>query len=460
MATRRRRPSTSRNRTDGPDLEAMVVTLAGIFDCTVCWERVIPPIFQCKAGHILCTRCKDRMNRCPACRSVLGEDRNFALERVAEILGFPCKYRNWGCRRIILNPERRAHEKSCAFRICPCPVLDPGCWWEGICRDIPTHLSERHPDIGGGDLPVLTMFLVGWHLPRKCSWVAQLAWRNHRFLGQAIKEESKEGRSYHFIYLLLRYVGPKGEARRFHGRIELAGRDQKYTFEDTPRWVVGDLPSIMQHGNCMIVISWVAEALADDQALSVTMSVRPIDGEEGNIPGEPRGEEENGPVEERNTVDDARFTESGSRAHREEEPLGNRGDWDETNLDWGRTGCLKRIIRKAESLRARGQPTSVLLPVGEPIPEEVRAELRALNWFGTRREGRDSGFRPQSLEPSRTQSEERSLQSSLGMGRGLHLSDLSRSRRRVSHRQPVGGALRDIRRNRDPSGDRVTYYSG
>ncbi|XP_023227895.1 E3 ubiquitin-protein ligase SIAH1-like isoform X2 [Centruroides sculpturatus] len=445
MATRRQRPSTSRNRTDGPDLEAMVDALASIFDCTVCWERVIPPIFQCAAGHILCARCKNRTNRCPSCRGVLGQDRNLALERVAEILGFPCKYRNWGCRRIVRNTERRTHERSCAFRTCPCPVLDPKCWWEGICRDIPTHLSERHPDIGGGDLPVLTMFLVGWHLPRKCSWVAQLAWGNHRFLGQAIKEESEEGRSYHFIYLLLRYLGPKGEARRFRGRIELAGRNQTYTFEDTPRWVVGDLPSIMQHGDCMIVISWVAEALADDQALSVTMSVQPIDGEEWNIPGRPRGEEENDSVEETSDADDAQSTESGSPAqlpHREEEPLGNGGDLAETNLEWGRTGCLKRIIRRAASLRARGQPTSVLLPVGEPIPEEVRAELRALNLFGTRRGGRDPGYRHQSLEPPRTQSEERNLQSSLGMGRGLHLSGSQRT---------VGAALRDIRQNQVPN---------
>ena len=93
--------------------------LASLFECPVCFDYVLPPIlqvslvdnndsaemvfimrsalFQCHAGHLVCSSCRPKLTCCPTCRGQLGGNiRNLAMEKVASTVMFPCKYQQSG----------------------------------------------------------------------------------------------------------------------------------------------------------------------------------------------------------------------------------------------------------------------------------------------------------------------------------------------------------------------------
>ena len=43
-----------------------------LLECPVCLESVQPPVWQCCHGHLLCSGCRTRSDRCPLCRVPLG----------------------------------------------------------------------------------------------------------------------------------------------------------------------------------------------------------------------------------------------------------------------------------------------------------------------------------------------------------------------------------------------------
>ena len=54
---------------DGPK-EAKAVSLPSIPECTVCLEELTPPlrINHCRNGHLICSPCRDKVDRCTVCR--------------------------------------------------------------------------------------------------------------------------------------------------------------------------------------------------------------------------------------------------------------------------------------------------------------------------------------------------------------------------------------------------------
>lgn len=58
-------PSTSNNAAETEDLTSL-------FECPVCFEYVLPPIYQCESGHLVCTECRPKLGNCPTCRGGLG----------------------------------------------------------------------------------------------------------------------------------------------------------------------------------------------------------------------------------------------------------------------------------------------------------------------------------------------------------------------------------------------------
>ena len=95
--------------------------LAVLFECPVCFDYVLPPIYQCDSGHLICTICRPKLTCCPSCRGPLGSVRNLAMEKVAETVKFPCKYASSGCTLRMLHNEKRSHEEICEYRPYSCP---------------------------------------------------------------------------------------------------------------------------------------------------------------------------------------------------------------------------------------------------------------------------------------------------------------------------------------------------
>ena len=116
-------------------------------ECPVCMEIILPPIFQCDAGHLICEACKSRLTlpkKCLECRTKLGDTRNRVLEKLAEHLDIPCPHRRNGCEEIIkYGTARDSHAKRCEFRDVPCPNCD----WSGSFSAFHSHkcTCDFHP---------------------------------------------------------------------------------------------------------------------------------------------------------------------------------------------------------------------------------------------------------------------------------------------------------------------------
>ena len=62
-------------------------TIEGHLECPVCLN--VPetgPVFQCNNGHLICCKCREKLNTCPVCRIPLGYSRNLTSERMIALL--------------------------------------------------------------------------------------------------------------------------------------------------------------------------------------------------------------------------------------------------------------------------------------------------------------------------------------------------------------------------------------
>lgn len=68
--------------------------IGNLFECPICFEDMLPPIYQCSRGHLICSSCRTKVCRCPSCReSLVDKVCNLALAQLAErIVNSKCKY--------------------------------------------------------------------------------------------------------------------------------------------------------------------------------------------------------------------------------------------------------------------------------------------------------------------------------------------------------------------------------
>ena len=127
MPPKRKAPKTKKRK--GPEGDASI-TSAEVLDairCPVCREVALPPINQCRNGHVLCKDCldqlKDRREPCPTCRVPLQHYsviRCLALEHVASSLSVECPHD--GCSAVCKYNEVSDHIRECPFK--PFPRAD------------------------------------------------------------------------------------------------------------------------------------------------------------------------------------------------------------------------------------------------------------------------------------------------------------------------------------------------
>ncbi|CAL8097889.1 unnamed protein product [Orchesella dallaii] len=95
--------------------------------CPICFQVPEENIYQCFAGHIICHLCilKVHEGLCPQCRIPYGSTkiRSLILEQILDTQQFNCKFKNFGCERILLRKEVTKHGKFCFYN----PNLVPLC---------------------------------------------------------------------------------------------------------------------------------------------------------------------------------------------------------------------------------------------------------------------------------------------------------------------------------------------
>ncbi|XP_051219949.1 E3 ubiquitin-protein ligase SINA-like 2 [Lolium perenne] len=115
-----------------------------LFTCKCCRRMLSSPVFQCPFGHLTCSRCDGefRDNRCGSCGAADGYGRNRAVEEFLARICFSCRNKEHGCTALLVHHEMPAHEESCLYEPCFCPI--PRCGFAGRSYALKAHLIGRH----------------------------------------------------------------------------------------------------------------------------------------------------------------------------------------------------------------------------------------------------------------------------------------------------------------------------
>ncbi|CAO2193420.1 unnamed protein product [Urochloa humidicola] len=123
--------------------EILIKMDSRLLDCTICFNPLQPPIYQCEGGHAVCFQCRGKLrNTCPTCYRGIGFCRCFAREQVVNAAKVPCSNANYGCKQFIIYYQKKKHDKTCLHAPCFCP--EDGCSFKGSAGLLLDHFVTEH----------------------------------------------------------------------------------------------------------------------------------------------------------------------------------------------------------------------------------------------------------------------------------------------------------------------------
>ncbi|XP_059048344.1 uncharacterized protein LOC131843673 [Achroia grisella] len=186
--------------------------LLRLLECPVCMDWMEAPIAQCRRGHLICTRCRERLTFCPVCRTTFSSVRNRAMEGVADLLRYPCRH---GCGREVRIRRRARHEASCPARKYACPA--------SLCAaraplphgELAHHFQNKHRDIL--KIGRKHEFSMKVNLEHHDSWLIMAL---HEYFHLRVDVDV---RSWGVI-IYVAYIGPQCKAKNFTYEITINGQ--------------------------------------------------------------------------------------------------------------------------------------------------------------------------------------------------------------------------------------------
>uniref|UniRef100_A0A0D9UW99 SIAH-type domain-containing protein n=1 Tax=Leersia perrieri TaxID=77586 RepID=A0A0D9UW99_9ORYZ len=112
-------------------------------NCTICYNPLHPPVFQCLAYHV--QHCHGKLldrSRCHMCNMNSGYSRCFAVEKILDSIKVPCRNAAYGCAAKTAYHDGDAHAAACLHAPCFCP--EPGCGFAGAGAALGSHLAASH----------------------------------------------------------------------------------------------------------------------------------------------------------------------------------------------------------------------------------------------------------------------------------------------------------------------------
>jgi len=278
-------PSTS-DMIMGPPIDAPPVSmtlmplnneLQNLFECPVCIEISLPPIYQCPAGHIVCKECKGKVRGiCPQCRMPLGNIRNRAMEQLASTISFPCKYKANGCPEVHDYKSKVIHEENCEYRpyMCPCP----GASCRKPCQtlmDVLNHLQTAHKSITTLQGEDIVFLATDINLPGAVDWVMMQSCFDNHFMLVLEKQEKQDGRQ--MFYAIVQLIGTRRQAENFAYRLELNGSRRRLTWEATPRSIHDGVQNAIANSDCLVFDSNTAQMFSESGNLGINVTLTHCD---------------------------------------------------------------------------------------------------------------------------------------------------------------------------------------
>jgi len=202
-----------------------------LLECPVCLDHITPPMKQCIKGHLVCNECFPRLPHCPTCRSPMNQERNLAIEQIARLLKYPCRYYPMGCREAFILSKKGAHEQDCPYLQLKCPFHGQ-CAFNGSLKDVVPHLASEHAVTPVPVQPNGTLFYRAKHFYRRNIWTLIYQWDGNlfRFIVKRV-HSSAIGRNENCNMLIahVQYIGAESMASRYAYQISLFDTDSRQT---------------------------------------------------------------------------------------------------------------------------------------------------------------------------------------------------------------------------------------
>jgi hypothetical protein len=111
--------------------------------CPICMDAFDSAVYQCKVGHVLCSKCYYKLQspkKCSYCTIPLEGIRNKIVEELAADLIVKCKWR--GCDHVCKQGDMQKHVADCSHRGSQCHYLF--CTWKGYEDQVQDHWKTVH----------------------------------------------------------------------------------------------------------------------------------------------------------------------------------------------------------------------------------------------------------------------------------------------------------------------------
>jgi len=227
-------------------------------ECPVCARISLPPIMQCRNGHVTCNPCRLKVQSCPVCREVDIDIRNLFAEKAVTFMTIPCEYKQYGCRVEIQFKDKEIHERSCKYRPYICPYIE--CDHKLAFGAVVDHVSIAHrEECRRSDGPEITasMILIGMYFGGDGAWSPRvITCFGKTFFDVAL---TRDRWLHHWVWLL----GEEEEASQFTYEITAFKGNTKYVYGSEVASLRTSDDEIVSDGKCLSISDAIGRRLRD-----------------------------------------------------------------------------------------------------------------------------------------------------------------------------------------------------
>ena len=232
--------------------------LKSSLECPVCNRISLPPVMQCRNGHITCNVCRAKVQLCPVCRDQDMDVRNLIAEQAVAYMTVPCEHSHYGCKVEVQYREKENHEKICKFRPYICPYIE--CDHKLAADCVVEHVSTAHgEECRRSDGPEITasMILMGHNFGGDGAWSPRLITCFGRtFFDVAL---TRDRWLHHWVWLL----GEEGDAQNYLYEITAFKGNVKYVYGGEVASLRTSDAEIVGDGQCLSISDAIGRRLKD-----------------------------------------------------------------------------------------------------------------------------------------------------------------------------------------------------
>jgi len=227
-------------------------------ECPVCCKISLPPVMQCRNGHVTCNNCRIKVRSCPMCREVDIDIRNLFAEKAVSYMTITCEFSHYGCKVEMPYRDRDLHQRVCKHRPYNCPYIE--CEHKFVAADVVPHVSTAHrDDCRNSEGPEITasMILIGNFFGGDGAWSPRvITCFGRTFFDVAL---TRDRWLHHWVWLL----GEEDEAQNFIYEITAFKGNIKYLYAGEVASLRTPDEEIVSTGQCLSISDPIGKRLRD-----------------------------------------------------------------------------------------------------------------------------------------------------------------------------------------------------